>query len=947
MSIASSRTILGWIGGMLGATGLLAGDLEFFEKRVRPLLADRCYECHGPKKQEGGLRLDTAAGRARGGDSGPAWVAGDPAASRLVLAVRWSDPDFQMPPKKPLNDGEIRLLEEWVQRGAPAPEVDGDPVETAAPLTRTNHWAYQPVRVTPIPAVQDATWPQTPVDSFILARLEAEGMTPAPDASAGALARRLFFDLLGLPPSPEQLAAFQAAAERDRTAAIAALVDALLASPRFGERWARHWFDVVRFAESVTLRGFIFPEAWRYRDYVIEAFNRDLPFDQFVREQIAGDLLGGDSIEERQRRLVATTFLALGNTNLEEQDKRQLEMDVIDEQLDVLGKAFLGQTLSCARCHDHKFDPVPTRDYYALAGILASTRLLEHANVSRWLERSLPLPEAEEAVLRASEEKVADLAAQMEEVKAELKQITEAALSNAVPVVAARDLPGVVLDDSAAIAVGQWRSSTHTRPFIDNGYLHDDANGKGAKTLTFHPDLAEAGLYEVRLAYPPGENRASAVPVTIFSADGEVTVMVNQRERPPVEGRFVSLGRHRFEARGAGFVLISNEGTTGHVVADAVQFLRVDLAEVAGAPSSPEDAPSSADSVGPSRSAELEGRLKELEDARKQVLASGPRRPRVMAPVEGKPVDLPIHRRGSVHHLGQVVPRGVLSVAFSAPVGSLPSDTSGRKELAEWLTAAENPLTARVWVNRVWHWLFGAGLVRSVDNFGTTGEAPSHPDLLDHLAARFTEQGWSVKGLIREIVQSRTYQQAVAPASEWDPMNRRLGHHTRRRLEAECLRDAMLAHSGELDLSRPMGPTFDSQRTADYGFSSTALRRSLYLPVFRNALPEMLTLFDFADPSRVVGMRNQSTVAPQALFLMNHEFVRERARAAAQRWVEAQPSPDTARLEGLGQATLGRPLTVAEESVLRASLQQADDPLDGWAGVFHALFSSLDFRYLE
>lgn len=947
MSIASSRFFLGWVGSLLWATGLLASDLEFFEKQVRPLLADRCYECHGSKKQQGGLRLDTAAGRTRGGDSGPAWVAGNPAASRLVQAVRWGDPDLQMPPKKPLPDEEVRILEEWVQRGAPAPEFDLDPWETVSPLSRTQHWAYQPVQAAPIPVVQDPTWPRNPLDSFTLARLEAEGMTPAPDAPAGALARRLFFDLIGLPPSPDQLAAFQAAVERDRTAAITALVDDLLASPQFGERWARHWFDVVRFAESVTLRGFIFPEAWRYRDYVIDAFNRDLPFDQFVREQIAGDLLGGDSVEERQRRLAATTFLALGNTNLEEQDKRQLEMDVIDEQLDVLGKAFLGQAFSCARCHDHKFDPVPTRDYYALAGILASTRLLEHANVSRWVERPLPLPETEEAAMRAHEEQVAALAAEIEAVKAELKQITDTAPAKAVPVVAAHELPGTVVDDSAAIAVGEWRPSTHTRPFIDQGYLHDDASGKGAKTLTFHPDLAETGLYEVRLAYPSGENRARAVPVTIFSADGEVTVTVNQQERPPVEGRFVSLGRHHFEAQGAGFVLVSNEGTTGHVVADAVQFLRVDLAAATDSSVSPEDSPSPADSTGPSRIAELERRLPELEEARKQKLATGPRRPRVMAPTEAEPVNLPIHHRGSVHHRGEVVPRGVWSLAFSAPVGAMPSDASGRRELADWLTAPENPLTARVFVNRVWHWLFGAGLVRSVDNFGTTGEAPSHPELLDYLATRFTEQGWSVKGLIRPLVQSRTYQQAVAPATETDPLNRWLGHSSRRRLEAECLRDAMLALSGELDLSPPAGPTFDPQRTADYGFHSADRRRSLYLPVFRNALPEMLTVFDFADPSRVVGMRDQSTVAPQALFLMNHAFVRECAQAAARRWMETPQRQKADRLKDVGQATLGRPLTPGEESLLRTSLQQANDALDGWTEVFHALFCSLDFRYLE
>ena len=377
------------------ATGADAAGLDFFEKQVRPVLVEHCYECHGETKQKGGLRLDHAAAVLQGGDSGPALVPGKPGESLLIQGISWKDPDFQMPPKTRLRDQEIAALTKWIQLGAPDPRTNlvtqalRQPDAARAAL----HWSYQPVRKPTVPQPGNSSWARNDIDRFILARLEAKGLAPNPDAAPATLLRRAYYDLIGLPPTPEQIAAFQVDPSAET---FARLVDRLLAAPEFGERWARHWLDVARFGESVTLRGLIYKEAWRYRDYVIDAFNRDLPFDQFIVEQIAGDLLDSGGLDEKQRRCVATSFLALGNSNLEEQDKEQLRMDIVDEQLDTIGKAFLAQTLGCARCHDHKFDPIPTRDYYAMAGILRNTRTVTNANVSGWIEKPLPLaPEAE------------------------------------------------------------------------------------------------------------------------------------------------------------------------------------------------------------------------------------------------------------------------------------------------------------------------------------------------------------------------------------------------------------------------------------------------------------------------------------------------------------------------------------------------------------------------
>ncbi|MEW6161406.1 MAG: DUF1549 domain-containing protein, partial [Verrucomicrobiota bacterium] len=810
-SIVGARVIL-----LLIASTMLAGappppnaearevDVEFFEKRVRPILIERCYECHGEKKQKGGLRLDSAEAVRKGGDTGPALVPGKPDESLLIKAISWNDPEFQMPPKNKLGAAEILTLTEWVKRGAPDPRTTTHSPLASRKVTSqgTQHWAYLPIKKPQPPKPKNSKWPRNDIDRFVLAKLESKKLEPNPDADRASLLRRVFFDLVGLPPSPEQIDAF----ERDPSAdALARVVDVLLGRPEFGERWGRHWLDVARFAESVTLRGLVFREAWRYRDYVIEAFNADRPFDEFIREQIAGDLLPATSLAEKQRRLIATTFLTLGNTNLEEQDKAQLRMDIVDEQLDTMGKAFLAQTIGCARCHDHKFDPIPTRDYYALAGILRNTVTVTNANVSGWIELPLPVEPEEEAVYRKHEAEIAMLQAEIKSLKETMKALAGKSAetragrgSLTATVISPDDLPGIVVDSAQAKRVGDWKHSQFSKHYIGDGYLHDDAKGKGAKTLTFIPELKKAGRYEVRLAYLHSPSRATNVPVTIFHAAGETTVQVNQQEAPLLEHRFVSLGQFRFEANGFAYVLVSNENTAGHVTADAVQFLPVEMIELAAIASNPETPSTDSDN------ASLATRLKQWEEQVKKLNATGPKRPMFMGVREEEEIgDTYIHVRGSVHQRGATVPRGFLQVVTRGPAPVMPEAESGRRELAEWIASSSNPLTARVFVNRVWHWLFGAGLVRTPDNFGTTGETPSHPELLDYLAARFMEQGWSVKQLVREIVLSRTYQlrsetgvpapsdrfgKRAARLAHLDPENRWLGRANRRRLDAECLR---------------------------------------------------------------------------------------------------------------------------------------------------------------
>jgi hypothetical protein len=652
-----------------------------------------------------------------------------------------------------------------------------------------------------------------------------------------------------------------------------------------------------------------------------------------VREQIAGDLLEAPAPADKARILTATAFLALGPTNYEEQEKQQLRYDVIDEQIETIGRAFLGQTLGCARCHDHKFDPVPQRDYYALAGIFASTRtLLNYTdNVARWIDTPLPLEGPSEEAVRARETKIASLQAELNTAKAEQTASSQkrAAQSNTSGKhVSTSELGGIVIDDSEAKLAGDWKHSTSVPSFIGAGYIHDDNTTKGEKTATFTPMLPAMGRYEVRLAYTYALDRAKNVRVTILHADGEETIFVDESEAPPIDGRFVSLGTFRFEKDGAGFVLVSNAGTEGWVTVDALQFLPEGSAATAGAPD----------------------RVKKLEAELKQLTASGPVRPVTMSVVDdSSPADAQIRIRGVEKQRGDLVPRGVLQVATRGDAPSIPASESGRRQLADWIASPDNPLTARVFVNRTWAWLFGTGIVRTVDNLGTTGEKPSHPELLDYLAARYITEGWSWKRLIREMVTSRAWQLSSSGSSELEDL---FLAAKRRRLDAEQIRDGMLSASERLDMTY-LGPNIreasgidansNTAQNVEYSYVYADTRRSVYTPAFRNNRLELFTVFDFADINSSFGQRHASTIAPQALYLLNHPFARDQARAAAE---VTMRRPEAERLNSAYQRTLGRLPAPAEQMACRRFLGSQPSAED-WAQVQQMLFASADFRYLD
>lgn len=804
--------------------------IEYFEKQIRPLLVKHCYECHSEKsgEREGGLVLDDRQGWLQGGDNGPALVPGDVDASLLIRAVRYADADLQMPPVKPLDAEDLARLEQWVRIGAPAPErivvtAQDDPSD---PVAGREHWAFRPLAATPPDTVTDHEWPSGDIDRFILARLESAGLRPNPDAEPNVLARRLAIQLTGLPPSPELVREFLADTRPD---AYERLVDRLLASPQFGERFGRHWLDLARYADSNGLdENFLFREAWRYRNWVIAATGNDLPFDQFVLLQLAGDQLPFESIEQRDEQRIAAGFLTLGPKVLLGNNPNNQKMEVADEQIDSIGRAVLGQTLGCARCHNHKFDPVPTADYYALAGILTSTRVMEQ----RYM---------------LGEQRV-------------MEQLVGLGPD------------GAALDDAYE---QYWRE----RPKL-------------------------------------GEQKKQAEAALELLKKGDEPALKELAEKQ----------------------------------ASAVAELARDVAQTPEA-----------------RIAAQQTLVDQLTQAWNQPPAIPPRA--MTATDVDKPADEQIRIAGQFDALGDPVPRGFLTVLRDTPGEPLPADQSGRVALAHWLTDADQrsgQLAARVLANRIWHHLLGRGLVRTVDNFGRTGEPPSHPELLDHLAKELIAHDWSVKSLVRQIVLSRTFRlssQHVAANQEADPENALVWRANRRRLDPESFRDSMLAAASLLDLA-PLDSTvayLGDQATA-VGANPVRRRtdfpsRSVYLPVIRNDLPELFEIFDFADPHTTTGMRRSTMVPTQGLYLLNDEFVMDAAKATAQRILDHAPAEREARVLAIYEAILNTRPTDAEVRIMSEALTQfeqrfeAEEPtqreLSALALACHALLASSRFQFLE
>ena len=708
-----SALILGTRFGSMNGSMVMAAEerrldpamADYFELKVRPVLAAHCWECHGAAKQKSGLRLDSREAILKGGETGPALVAGKPESSLLVEAIGYEG-SVQMPPRRKLANAEIAALAAWVKQGAPWPEprpgltvrkpVPVSPSRSSITAKDRDFWSFRPVQDPPPPAVGDPAWPRSGIDRFILAKLESRGLRPARTADRRTLLRRVTFDLIGLPPSPEEIEAFL---HDDSPRALENVVDRLLASPHYGERWGRHWLDIARYGEDQahSFQPRLYPHGYRYRDWLIQALNRDLPYDRFLIDQIAGDLVEDPG---RQERLPALGFFALGPVYYG--DSQQL--DQYADRIDTLSRGVLGLTVACARCHDHKYDPIPTTDYYALEGVFASSEYVEAPCAPR--EQVRAYDNAQEAIRKKTQEV--------------------------------------------------------------NSYLKSEAD-------------------RLKLKLPKSQVEKSL----------------------PAESR-----------------------------------------------------------------KKLTGLREELDRLKK---ALPPKYPVIHTLTDGKePRNMRLLVRGNPETPGAEVPRRFLAVLGGEEQQF--AQGSGRLELAQAIASPLNPLTARVLVNRVWQHHFGRGLVATPSNFGTLGERPSHPELLDWLASRFVRGGWSIKRLHREILLSATYQQSSqfdARAQEIDPGNTLLWRMNRRRLEVEAWRDAMLAVSGQLDPTVG-GPSVDLDTKGN-------CRRTCYAAISRHDLAPLLRLFDFPDPNITSGGRLETTVPLQQLFVLNSEFMIQTARALARR----------------------------------------------------------------
>jgi hypothetical protein len=942
--------------------------IEFFEKNVRPLLAQHCYECHSAKSEDepgGGLLLDSSAGWIQGGESGPALVSKDVSKSLILQAVRYES--LEMPPAGRLPGKSVKILEEWVRRGAPAPlaqttgsehqprQIDWDKAKL--------FWAFQPPQRIAPETQQSANnksannWSRQPLDRYIAVSRSRKGLEPAKESERRVWLRRVTYDLIGLPPTAEEWRQF----EQDRhPLAYERVVDRLLASPQFGELWGRHWLDVARYADSNGSDfNATFYNAWRYRNYVISSFNSDRPFDQFVREQIAGDLLSAETDDDRYDQLVATTFLLVGPKMLSERDKPRLMLDVADEQIDTVGRVFQGLTLGCARCHDHKFDPIGTDDYYAMLGIMHSTESLfgeSQQYVSTWRGTELPTSaeHREQAVIH--QKLVKSIEKQLAQTKAQLKDLPNSSLKSA------EIARGILVDESDAELTGNWKTSSSVKDFVGSGYIHDDNKEKGAKSARFRARLPADGDYEVRLSYCGGPSRADKAPVTIAHADGEFHWEWDQRKTPDVAGLFTSVGKFKFSANDDAVVTIETRGSKGFVIVDSVQFV-----PVATADGTPPD-----DSATPPKEAELEElrrnafkekltlEQKRLDAELKSLKANAPPPlPKAMAVREAELIDdQAVRIRGVADRHGRIVPRGYLRIlgGDERPVVTNRS-ASGRRELAEWIADRNNPLTARVFVNRVWSKLIGKGIVRSVDNFGRLGERPTHPELLDALAIDFMDQQWRIKPLVRRIVLSATYRQSTSYSErgvELDPDNRYLWRQNRKPLTAEQFRDSLLSVANRLNSTPGESPVaglgklaIDNSSQGESGTDTSGALRSLYLPVVRNDLSPFMVTFDFADPDMVVGKRPATNVPAQALMLLNDSMVREMAeRLAELTWVDSLDRST----EKLFQSTFGRQPTNEEIERIRQFVGNDDDLSSiqsAWVDVTHSLLASTEYRWLD
>jgi hypothetical protein len=794
-----------------------AAGIEFFEKNIRPILIDRCYNCHSQKaeKIKGKLLLDSRQGVLNGGEGGPIIVPGNPAKSRLIVALRYTDPDMEMPPKHQLEPRQIEAFEQWVKMGAPDPRTQAPGAVAAAPADSYDwdqakkFWSFQPIQHPPVPQVSDSSWALSPIDNFLMQGYQEHHLKPVGPADKRTLVRRATYDLTGLPPTPDEVEAFVADNSPD---AYEKLIDRLLASPAYGEKWGRHWLDLVRYADTSGCNSdFPIPQIYKYRNYVINSFNQDKPYDQFLREQLAGDLLPHKDTAQRDEQIIATGYLAIARRFGSRNNEFHL---TIEDTIDNVGKVMLGLSVNCARCHDHKFDPIPTSDYYALYGIFDSTKYaFPGTEIYKHPKDLTPLGSDEEA------KAIRDYAAKL----AELDDRAERLLRER-DVLASRE------------KAGTKNSTPSTAPSTQPVRTSKDVGAELA--------LAKEETRQLEMKPPPGE--------TAFAVS------------------------------------------------------------------------------------------------------------------EGTAHDAPIQHKGLPTDLGEKVPRRFLTILGGEKLPPYEKG-SGRLELAQWITDPANPLTARVMANRIWQFHFGAGIVKSPNDFGSRGQRPTNPALLDYLATRFVQSGWSIKSMHPLIMLSRAYQmQSVDEPSDStiDNANDYFWRQNPRRLSAEEIRDTILLVSGSLDSTmdgpHPFPPMNEWRYTqhrpfvADYPSS----HRSIYLMQQRIRRQPYLSVFDGADTNATTPDRPISTTAIQALFMMNDPFMHDQADKLAVR-IGLAFGDDASRIDYAYRLCFARPPTADEvqtgQQYIQACLAQLKQTKTPWDHQYRAalesymrvLMSSNEFAFLD
>jgi len=1054
-------------------------DFEFFERRIRPVLADRCYSCHSQQseKLKGGLKLDSLEAALKGGDTQPAIVPGQPDASLLIKAVRYEDQNLLMPPKGRLTEQQINDLVQWVKAGAKWPNSPNSP-PSASPKSSSSkesfdlsqraasHWSWRPIQRPALPPVRETAWPRTPVDHFILHELEKANLPHAPQADARTLIRRLYFDLIGLPPSPEAIQKFTT---NPTPEAYERLVDTLLASPRFGERWGRHWLDLVRYAETLG-HEFDFPRhnAWRYRDYVIRALNQDVPYDQFVLEHLAGDQIQSPRFhpaDGSNESLTATGFYWFGQQVHSPVDLRIYQSDVIDNQIDVLSKSFLGLTVACARCHDHKFDAISTRDFYSLYGILSSSRYtqtptrpqvsnpktisdlralkvkIKEITADAWIQQAEVLETALLSALTSTStptqpskqtaHKSPDLPTRWSRALAELSSSAQTTNSPAAEATATppknqlvhalsewyttgtpkewlTSIPGdFILSDptrpvsrlittpgfDSGLISDRLQGSLRSKTFvIETPYLHILASGKDTRfnVVIDNFTMIQAPIYGgLRHVIDSDQPRWFVVDLSMWQGHRAFLEFLDTSHGDPASGGKGSYGpRGVFGLSDIRFSQTSaSPSPASDHLAELAELIRTIAAPtnsglfashfrkaVSDWRNNPAPAPSSLAVLGfltrhdllppPAPSSNPAQVLSKVFHNYRELELSIPESAYTPSITDGNGLDEVVFIRGNPKTPGTPVARRFLEALAPDPSDSF-KQGSGRAEFAQHVIARENPFTARVMANRVWLHLFGRGIVPTPDDFGVLGQPPTHPALLDWIADYFrSEARWSVKQLIRTLVLSSTYKMASenknAATIEADPQNLLFHRMSVKRLEAESIRDSILAITGDLNLKEggPSVPThltpfMDGRgRPPVSGPLNGDGRRSIYLEVRNNFLTPMMRTFDSPIPFTTVGRRTASNVPAQSLILMNDPFVKDQARSWASRILRAS-TETVERIQSLFHQAYGRQATPSELSLVTGFLRTqaaAHSPsskdLDLWSDLCHVILNGKELIYI-